>query len=136
MSVQLTIVTPEGEVFAEAVDSVVLPGSEGEFGVLEGHERFLSALHLGSVAITSGGNTRWAAVSHGFADVGGEDVVILVDRAQLGDKIDRVAVEAERAAAEASLRELSSDPENHTRRRELHEIIGRTDVWLDVAKKA
>jgi F-type H+-transporting ATPase subunit epsilon len=135
MSVQLTIVTPEGEVFAGAVDSVVLPGSEGEFGVLQGHERFLSALRLGSVAIHSGGNIRWAAVSHGFADVGGEDVVVLVDRAQLGDKIDRVAVESERAAAEASLRELDSEPENHSRRRELHEIVNRTDVWLDVAKK-
>ncbi len=36
---ELTIVTPEGEVFSETVDRVVFPGTEGEFGVLEGHER-------------------------------------------------------------------------------------------------
>ena len=36
MALQLTIVTPEGEAFSDSVDTVVLPGSEGDFGVLEG----------------------------------------------------------------------------------------------------
>jgi F-type H+-transporting ATPase subunit epsilon len=135
MSVQLTIVTPEGEAFAGSVDSVVLPGSEGDFGVLEGHERFLSPLRLGPLAIDLGGSTRWAAVSHGFADVSGEEVVVLVDRCQLDDQIDAAAVDASRAEAEASLRELSSDAENDVRRRDLEEAVARAHVWLEVAKK-
>ena len=51
MALELTIVTPEGQSYDGTVDSVVLTGSEGEFGVLEGHERLLSALKR-SIATT------------------------------------------------------------------------------------
>ena len=51
MSLELTIVTPEGETFSGEVEQVVLPGSEGDFGVLEGHERFLSPLNHGALEI-------------------------------------------------------------------------------------
>ena len=107
MSIQLTIVTPQGETFAERVDTVVLPGSEGDFGVLEGHERFLAPLRIGPVSIQTGGVTRWAAASRGFADVAGGDVVVLVDQCQLGEDIDAGEIEAARADAEAALRDGS-----------------------------
>ena len=135
MSVQLTIVTPEGEAFAEPVDSVVLPGSEGDFGVLQGHERFLSPLRVGALAIQTGSATRWAAIARGFADVSGEEVVVLVDQCQLGDQIDTTEVEAHRADAEAVLRELPGDPESDVRRAELEAAVERDQVWLDVAAK-
>ena len=48
MALQLTVVTPEGQVFDEAVEHVVLPGSEGDFGVYEQHERFLTAIRPGA----------------------------------------------------------------------------------------
>jgi F-type H+-transporting ATPase subunit epsilon len=140
MSIQLTIVTPQGEAFAERVDTVVLPGSEGDFGVLEGHERFLAPLRIGPVSIQSGGTTRWAAASRGFADVAGEDVVVLVDQCQLREDIDASEVESSRADAEAALRELPVAPESGSegamRRDELEGEIERADVWLEVARKA
>lgn len=136
MSVQLTIVTPQGEAFAERVDTVVLPGSEGDFGVLEGHERFLSPLRIGLVTVQTSGTARWAAVSKGFADVSGEEVVVLVDQCQLAGEIDSDEVEATRASAEASLSELSADPANDVRRAELAEAIERAEVWLEAAGKA
>ena len=136
MAVQLTIVTPEGEALSQSVDSVVLPGSEGDFGVLAGHERFLSALRIGPLAVRSGSTTQGAAVSKGFADVGAEDVVVLVDRCQLADQIDKVSVEAGLAEAEAELRELSADPANDERRRELEETVERAGVWIEVAGKS
>ena len=135
MSVQLTIVTPQGEAFAERVDTVVLPGSEGDFGVLEGHERFLSPLRIGLLTVQTGGTTRWAAVSKGFADVSGEDVVVLVDQCQLADQIDVAEVEATCESAEASLRELSAGPEDDVRRAELEQTIERAGVWLEAARK-
>jgi F-type H+-transporting ATPase subunit epsilon len=135
MSVQLTIVTPQGEAFAAQVDTVVLPGSEGDFGVLEGHERFLSALRIGALSIQVGGAMRWAAVSQGFADVSGEGVVVLVDKCQLGDEIDTAEVEESRASAQALLGELSAGPDGDVRRRELEDAVERASVWLDVAAK-
>ncbi len=84
MAFELTIVTPEGEAFSETVERVVFPGSEGEFGVLEGHERFLTPVKEGAVEILYPGNrTRRATIGEGFADVAAEKVVALVESCQL-----------------------------------------------------
>ena len=58
MPFDLTIVTPEGEAYRGSVERVVLPGSEGEFGVLANHERFLSPLRVGPVEIRKVSNRR------------------------------------------------------------------------------
>ena len=55
MPFELVIVTPHREVYRDRVDAVVLPGSEGDFGVLESHERFLSPLRVGQAEIRKGG---------------------------------------------------------------------------------
>jgi len=96
---ELVIVTPHGEAFRGRVDGVVLPGSEGEFGVLESHERFLSPLRLGEIEIRTGSQTQYAAIAAGFARVEGQSVSVLVDDCELAEEIE---VPAERAAAEAA----------------------------------
>ena len=58
MSLELTIVTPQGEAFHGPIESVVLPGSEGDFGVLPRHERLLTALRDGEVEIRTAAGTR------------------------------------------------------------------------------
>ena len=83
MAIELTIVTPEGEVFSGEVERVVLPGESGDFGVLDGHERFLSALREGPFEIQEG-ETRSGELSDGFAEVNGDRVTVLVDRCTLG----------------------------------------------------
>ncbi len=89
MAFDLTVVTPEGESFRDAVDAVVLPGSEGDFGVLSGHERFLSALRAGEMEIRSERRgSVFAAIADGFAEVNGKAVVVLVDECARGDEID------------------------------------------------
>jgi len=105
MPFELVIVTPRSEAFRGQVDSVVLPGSEGEFGVLENHERFLSPLRRGEIEIKSGGSSRFAAVESGFARVEGGSVSVLVDACALAEQID---VAHERAVAEAAEQALGS----------------------------
>ncbi|HEX5066275.1 MAG TPA: ATP synthase F1 subunit epsilon [Myxococcota bacterium] len=79
MPFELTIVTPQGQAFAGPVDTVVLPGSEGEFGVLPNHERLLTTLKPGEVTIKRGGETVRATISDGFAEVRGDAVTVLVE---------------------------------------------------------
>ena len=99
MSPELVVVTPEGEAFSEVVEQVVLPGEAGDFGVLESHERFLTPLQPGPMEVHSGGTSRWAALSSGFAEVDGARVVVLVDACSMAAEIDTTAVEAEQAEA-------------------------------------
>ena len=78
MPLELTVVTPEGEAYSGSVEQVVLPGAEGDFGVLPGHERYLAALREGTLEIR-GARAQSGQVSEGFAEVSGDRVTVLVD---------------------------------------------------------
>jgi F-type H+-transporting ATPase subunit epsilon len=111
MPLDLTIVTPSGTAYHGDVDSVVLPGSEGDFGVLPGHERFLSALRTGEVQIRTDTQTIYAAASEGFADIASDRVTVLVDSCELAGDIDSARAELARQRAEQGLAALERDAE-------------------------
>jgi F-type H+-transporting ATPase subunit epsilon len=106
MPLDLSIVTPEGEDFAGTVDGVVFPGVAGDFGVLPGHERFLSPLRCGEVEITSGGRKQWAAISGGFVEVKDDHVTALVETCELASDIDVARAERARERAEQKLKSI------------------------------
>ena len=111
MPLELTIVTPSGRAYRGDVDSVVLPGSEGDFGVLPGHERFLTALRIGETQIRTGNQTLFAASGPGFADVAAESVTVMVDSCELASDIDIARAEHARQRAEQDLGALDRDAE-------------------------
>ncbi|BCX78948.1 ATP synthase F1 subunit epsilon [Campylobacter sp. 19-13652] len=78
----LEIVTPEGLVFSGDVASVVLPGSDGEFGVLPRHAALISLLQAGVIDITGLENKRdVVAINWGYAEVDEHKVTVLADGA-------------------------------------------------------
>lgn len=134
MPIELVVVTPEGEAFSGQAEEVVLPGVEGEFGVLEAHERFLSALDHGCMEIRTPNGSQFSAVSDGFAEVGSERVVVMVDSLIPKEEID---VSAARAALEEATTELArigtaDDPS----KAEFENALGRAQAQLDVAERA
>ena len=133
MSFELVIVTPEGEAFSGTVEQVVLPGAEGDFGVLERHERFLAPLKHGAVDIRYDGTSHWAAISNGFAEVSGDRVVVLADYCAHAAEIDVAIVEHERQIAQAELDALSETSENEARRLELREIMLHAQIRIQVS---
>ncbi len=78
----VSLVTPEKELYAGLVDEVVAPGTEGEFGVLEGHAPFMTTLAEGQVVIKNDGTQRVFYVQGGFADVNEEGITILAEKAE------------------------------------------------------
>ena len=134
MSFQLTIVTPQGSCFEGSVEGIVLPGTEGDFGVLPGHERLLAPLRVGAVEIRESGGSTFAAIADGFAEVSGEHVVVLVESCSVAHEIDaaieRLAIER----AEQGLRELGADDD--AKRREDYEAgLERARNRLAVAER-
>jgi F-type H+-transporting ATPase subunit epsilon len=77
-----SLVSPERELFAGAVDQVDAPGSEGDFGVLAGHAPFMTALREGFVTIHDGENLHRYEVQGGFADVTPQGLTILAEHAR------------------------------------------------------
>jgi F-type H+-transporting ATPase subunit epsilon len=91
------------------VESVVLPGSEGEFGVLPDHERYLTPLQVGAVEIRTGGSSLWAAIGGGFADVQADAVTVLVESCELAGDIDTARAEEAQQRAELHLASLTPE---------------------------
>jgi F-type H+-transporting ATPase subunit epsilon len=112
MPISLKVVTPEGQAFQGQADAVVLPGSEGEFGVLPGHEAFLTALRIGPMMIRKpGGEELHAVVSQGFAEVHDDQVSVMVGSCEFAHEIDRSRAEIARDRALAQLEHLRGTPE-------------------------
>ena len=85
----LEVVTPERVLVSQEVDTVVAPGTEGEFGVLPGHVLFLSGIVPGELRYTSGSVEDSMVVTTGFAEVSNDKVSVLVDAAEKTSEIDR-----------------------------------------------
>jgi F-type H+-transporting ATPase subunit epsilon len=86
--VNLEVVTPAKVLMRREVDMVVLPGTEGEFGVLAGHVPFLSGIVPGELRYTAGSEKGYVALSVGFAEVFNNRVSVLVDAAEMAGEID------------------------------------------------
>ena len=135
MSLELIVVTPEGQAYAGSVDQVVLPGSEGDFGVLEQHERYLAPLRCGTMEIQTGDSSTWAAVADGFADVSSEQVVVLVGSCRTLENIDAEAARADQQEAQHALDQLTLSDADQARRSELENARDLATAQLDVHSK-
>lgn len=101
---QLEIVTPHGRVYDETIDSVVMPTTTGEVGILPGHIPLITELQAGEIAVSKSGSVDHLAVSKGFAQCIGDKVSILAENAISESEIDVNEVEAAKARAQEALK--------------------------------
>lgn len=87
MALHFELVTPEKLLRSEEVHMVVVPGSEGDFGVLERHMPVMSTLREGDIKVyrTAGGEPETIRVEGGFAEVGAQGLTILAERVVEGE---------------------------------------------------
>jgi len=106
---RLEVVTPTRLVVAETVDEVVVPGSDGYFGVLPGHAAFLTTLGTGEVTYRIDADEYYLAVSGGFAEVRSDKVIILADASERPEEIDHARAARAKERAERRLLGGSSE---------------------------
>ncbi|MEL7188277.1 MAG: ATP synthase F1 subunit epsilon [Pseudomonadota bacterium] len=84
MALHFELVTPAKLVRSEDVHMVVVPGSDGEFGVLEGHAPFMSTIRDGEVQVfkAEGAEPETIAVKGGFAEVGEAGLTVLAEHVE------------------------------------------------------
>jgi len=105
----LEIVTPDRALLREEVDEVVVPGSQGELGVLPGHTPLLSTLKIGELWYRQGQDKYYLAIAFGFVEVLPDRVTVL---AQVGERAQEIDVQrAERAKQRAEQRLAQAQPQ-------------------------
>ncbi len=112
MPLRLEIVTPEARIFSDDVDSVVLPGAEGEMGVLSAHANLVTTLKPGELVYTKGGKSTPLAVGEGLVEVTGTTTRVLTDMAIGVADIDEKAVEAALERARHALENIKPGTDN------------------------
>ena len=110
--VEFELVTPERLVISRGVDMVVVPGAEGDFGVLPGHTPMISTVRPGIVNVYEGREiVERMFVAGGFAEVTAARCTVLADRAVAVDELDRPATEQTLKDAREDLADAKTDDE-------------------------
>jgi F-type H+-transporting ATPase subunit epsilon len=107
--VQFELVSPEKLLLSEAVAMVVVPGGEGNFGVLPGHSLLISTVRPGVIDVYSDEQTQISErifVSGGFAEVTPERCTVLADEALPLSSLDRATAEQEAKSLEGTVSSL------------------------------
>ena len=134
---QLEIITPERRVLGESVDSVTVPGANGEIGVLPMHTPLISALQTGILSYTQGGMTERLLVSGGFVEVGADRVTVLADVAERANEINTAEARIARERADRILKAAaSSDEEMEEARTEFDRANARLQLVGDTSTGA
>ena len=93
MPLNLEIVTPEASIYRGSVDSVELPGVQGEIGVLPMHAPLITTMNYGELRLHNAGSTTNLVVGEGLVEITGAYARILTDMAVDVESIDEAAIE-------------------------------------------
>ena len=102
-TLKLEIVTPEKVAYSDDVDGVVIPGTEGEMGVLPMHIPLMTMIHPGELVVSKGNDRKYLAVGEGFVTSDQTSVKVLTDMAIEWEAIDESAAEAAVKRAEEAM---------------------------------
>lgn len=107
---QFDLVSPERQLLSEAVDMVVVPGKEGDFGVLAGHAPVMTTLRPGVINVDDAGRAQQRIfVRGGFAEVTPKGLTILAEHAIPLSELDEAALDQEIANAQEDVNDAKSD---------------------------
>ena len=97
-TIQFELVSPERRLVSEPVTMAVIPGEEGQFGVLSGHSALVASLKPGVVELTfDGQDARRIFIAGGFADVTPEQCTVLAEEAVNVADLDKAELDQQAA---------------------------------------
>lgn len=118
--VDFELVSPAKLLYSDAVDMVVVPGAEGDFGVLPGHAPVISLVRPGVIDVHQSGRVGSRIfVAGGFAEVTSERCTVLAEEAVPLAELDRAGAEARLAKARTAVAEAASEHERAAAEREV-----------------
>jgi F-type H+-transporting ATPase subunit epsilon len=118
--VEFELVSPERLVLSEPVEMVVVPGGEGDFGVLPGHAPFISTVRPGVIDVHDNGKVgERIFVAGGYAEATPERCTVLAEEALHLADLDAGKIEARASRAREELADADSDEERAAAEAEL-----------------
>jgi F-type H+-transporting ATPase subunit epsilon len=133
MPIRCEIVSQDRKVFEGDVDIVVLPGADGEMGILPHHAPVLTTLKFGLIKVRKDGLEELFTVAGGVAEIQPEIVTILADSAENIAEIDVARAETARKRAEEAL--ALARPDDSDKYEALEAALRRSNLRLDAVRR-
>ena len=133
--IKLQVITPQREVLNVDTPWVVLPGSEGELGILPQHIGLVTTLGSGILKFGAGTKTSGVAVHYGYAQVHDDQVIVLAEMAETAEDVDLArAMNAEQKARGELTRALGEQVAEETRMKKYEGKLRRSLVRQQLAE--
>ena len=133
MSIRCEIVSQDRTVFEDDVDIVVLPGTDGEMGILPHHAPLLTTLQYGLIKVRRKDEEQIFTVAGGVAEIQPDIVTVLADAAENVAEIDEKRAEAAKQRAETMLKE--GVPFDSDRYLAIEAALRRSNLRLEAARR-
>ena len=126
-AVAFELVSPQSLLVSEDVEMVVVPGADGDFGVLPGHSPLISNVRPGVIHIFAGGSVKSRIfVAGGFAEVTTARCTVLAEEAMPVEDIDRGTAEKDIADSRDDARDASNDADREAAERRV--VVGEAKL--------
>ena len=127
-AMRLGIITAEKVVYSDEVEAVLVPGIEGELGVLSHHAALMTTLKPGELMVRKDGQESYLAVTGGFLEVMENNVTILADAAERSEEIDEERAQAAVKRAQERMESRETDVDLERTLSQLRRATARLNV--------
>jgi F-type H+-transporting ATPase subunit epsilon len=129
-AIKLEVVTAEGAVYSGDVEKVVVPGVEGQLGILPHHAPLMTMLEPGELICVAGegGEELCLAISGGFLEVRPDRVIVLADAAERAEDIDIARAEEAKRRAQERLKQHVPEVDHFRAEAAMRRALARIQV--------
>ena len=123
MAISLKVLAPNQNVFEGEAEEVILPSTTGQIGVLPGHISLVTAIDIGVLRLRMNSQWKSIALMGGFAEIESDEVIVLVNSAEIGSEVNIKKAEDALKEAKLAITKFSENEKNPEKIKAMNEIL-------------
>ena len=133
MAISLKVLAPNQNVYEGEAEEVILPSTTGQIGVLPGHISLVTAIDIGVLRLRMNSQWKSIALMGGFAEIESDEVIVLVNNAEIGSNINVLEAEKDLKDAQQVVNRFSDNEKSPEKIKALQEV-SKAQARIQAAK--
>ena len=133
MAISLKVLAPNQNVYEGEAEEVILPSTTGQIGVLPGHISLVTAIDIGVLRLRMNSQWKSIALMGGFAEIESDEVIVLVNNAEIGSNINVLEAEKDLKDAQQVVNKFSDNEKSPEKIKALQEV-SKAEARIQAAK--
>ena len=133
MAISLKVLAPNQNVYEGEAEEVILPSTTGQIGVLPGHISLVTAIDIGVLRLRMNSQWKSIALMGGFAEIESDEVIVLVNNAEIGSEINILDAEKDLKDAQQAVSKFSDNEKSPEKIKAINEV-SKAEARIQAAK--